>query len=441
MYNFPSKCLLFILAIASGNNLYAQTSSTSNPNTGRENDPYSKYGIGELWNGNSTAIKAMGNVTSAFRDPFLINSDNPASYSSLLITTFEGGAIASSRNITSSGGLSQRTGTSSLGYLNIGIPVNRNAGISFGLRPYAHSYYALVDTSVTPIGQTIRSYAGDGSLSYAYLGGAYSYKGISIGANFGYLFGSYRNFVSVIPNDTLATNRAYETEFAKYNKYGGIYWKAGFTYEHKLRDSNYTFRVGGTLTLGQNLNEKVNNYKISLYSFGDTTVNDTSYNSGDQKGKLTLPVSYSIGIMIARNDKWAFGADYAASNWSNFKSTPDSTVVENIGAKSYKASFGGEYTPNAEDLKNYFARVTYRFGLYFGKDYVRLQNTSLPVYGLTFGGSFPYRRNTHTHSRLHASFDIGRIGTQSNNLLQQTYVRFGLGLSFNQAWFQKRKYD
>ncbi len=29
------------------------TDNTSNPLNGRENNPYSKYGIGELWNGNN----------------------------------------------------------------------------------------------------------------------------------------------------------------------------------------------------------------------------------------------------------------------------------------------------------------------------------------------------------------------------------------------------
>ena len=441
MHNFPQRCLIIFLSITLSSGLYAQTSNTSNPNSERENNPYSKYGIGELWNGNNTALKGMGNITSAFQDPFLINSDNPASYSSLVLTTFEGGAIASSRNITTSSGLSTRTGTSSLGYLNVGLPVGKKAGVSFGLRPYARSYYALVDTIASPIGQAIRSYAGDGALSYAYLGGAYSYKGLSIGFNFGYLFGSYRNFTSVIPNDTLAVNKAYESEFSRYNRYGGLYWKGGVIYEHRLSDSNYSFRIGGTLTLGQNLNEKLSNYKISIYTFGDTTVNDTSYQSTDQKGKLSLPMSYSAGVMFSRNDKWAFGIDYAATNWSTFKSTPDSTVTDNIGSQAYKISLGGEITPNAADLKNYFARVTYRFGIYYGTDYVRLQNTTLPCYGLTFGGSFPYKRNTRSHSRFHASFDIGRIGTQSNNLLQQTYIRFGLGLSFNEKWFIPRKYD
>ena len=94
--------------------------------------------------------------------------------------------------------------------------------------------------------------------------------------------------------------------------------------------------------------------------------------------------------------------------------------------------------PNPTSIHNYLAKVTYRLGFYYGTDFVSLQNTSLPVYGITFGGSLPFKRTT---SRIHAAFDIGRLGTKTNGLIQETYVRFTLGVSFNDRWFKKRAYD
>ncbi len=441
MHNFPAKAFTIALFILMSNAIHAQTSSISNPNSERENNPYSKYGIGELWNGNNTALKGMGNITSAFQDPFLINSDNPASYSSLALTTFEGGALGSTRNIVAATGQSYTSGTASLGYLSIGIPINQKGGLSLGLRPYAKSYFALLDTIASPSGQVMRSYAGDGGLSYAYLGASYRIKGLSLGFNLGYMFGTYRKFTSVIGIDSLSTNDIYEAQFAKYNSIGGLYWKGGFMYERKLKDSDYVFRVGGTLTLGQNLNETVSQYRVSIKNFGDTLVNDTSYSDANNKGTLKLPMSYSIGVMLAKSDKWAFGLDYSATNWSQFNSSKDTAMNYGIASSNYKIAAGAQFTPNSADLLNYFSRVTYRMGVYYGTEYVRLQNIAMPVYGLTFGGSFPYKRNTRAASRLHASFDIGRLGTTSNNLLKQTYVRFGLGLSFNEKWFIPRKYE
>lgn len=444
MSHFPVKCLLVFLFVISNNAIYAQTSSVSNPNSERENNPYSKYGIGELWDGNSTAIKGMGGITSAFQDPFLINSDNPASYSALQFTTFEGGFLASSRTISSGSGASYNTGTATLGYLSIAFPLTKHGGLSLGLKPIAKSYYSLVDTLFAPtsaIGQAVRSYSGSGSLSYAYIGAAYKFKGLSVGFNFGYLFGNYQNLTTLVPIDTLATNRAYESQFSRYDHISGLYWKGGFIYEHTLPDSEYSFRVGGTLTLGQNLNDRLNNYQVSIYNFGDTLVNDTTSNTGDQKGKLKLPMSFSIGVMLERSEKWGLGIDYTTTNWSGYKSTVDTAMNYGIASSTYKFSVGGWYTPNANDLQNYFSRVTLRFGLYYGTDYIYLHNTTLPEFGVTLGGSFPYKRNTRSHSRLSTSLDIGKLGTTANSQLQEIYIRFGLGLTFNDRWFIPRKYE
>jgi hypothetical protein len=65
----------------------------------------------------------------------------------------------------------------------------------------------------------------------------------------------------------------------------------------------------------------------------------------------------------------------------------------------------------------------------------------LQQYGITFGASFPYKRNTRSYSRLHTSFDMGKLGNVNTNSTQQTYFRFGLGFSFNEKWFIPRKYD
>ena len=208
-------------------------------------------------------------------------------------------------------------------------------------------------------------------------------------------------------------------------------------WEHKL-DSSYTIRIGGTLTLSQNIGERLNAYQISVYNFGDTVVNDTSSYSGQSTGKLKLPMSYSLGVMLVKNGKWSIGADYTATKWSNFSSTPDVGLDSFVAKGSYKFSVGGEFTPDINSIRSYYSRITYRAGIYYGKDYLTFQNTQLPVYGVTLGASLPFRRSL---SHLHTSLDIGRIGTTDNNLIQETYVRFSLGMSFNDLWFIKRKYD
>ncbi|NCX95372.1 MAG: hypothetical protein EBX41_02985 [Chitinophagia bacterium] len=117
MYHLPIKpVVVLILCLLFFNCAMAQTSSVSNPTSLKENNPYSKYGVGELWNGNNTPLKAMGSITSAWNDNYLLNPDNPATYSQLSITTFEGGMAGSTRTITTAAGAKYQSATSSLGH-------------------------------------------------------------------------------------------------------------------------------------------------------------------------------------------------------------------------------------------------------------------------------------------------------------------------------------
>ncbi len=407
-----------------------------------ENNPYSKYGIGEMSNGNNAVLRGMGNITSVYKNAYVLNSDNPASYSYLERTTFEIGGTASTRTINSSN-YNYKTGTASLSYLTIGFPVSKNAGISIGFKPYSQAYYYMADTvsyttnPPSPIDSVRRNYQGQGGLNYAYLGAGARYKGVSFGFNLGYLFGTVRRITSAVPIDNQKINNAYTAAFIDYLRFGGLHWKCGLMYETKI-DSDYTFRLGGTFTLNQNLFERLNAYEISSYDLNDTLINDTTYNSGEKQGKLTLPMSFSIGAMLTHGTKWNVGLDFTMAQWSGFKSRPDTILASGVGSNSYKLSLGGEFTPDANSIRNYMARVTYRLGMYYGTDYLKLYNTVLPCYGVTAGASLPFRRS---QSQIHMAVDVGRLGLTDKSLMQHTYIRFTLGVSINDKWFMKRKYD
>jgi hypothetical protein len=186
------------------------------------------------------------------------------------------------------------------------------------------------------------------------------------------------------------------------------------------------------------LKQHFSEYHIAYYNFTDTVTRDTSYNLPETEGRLTMPLSYSVGIMLTRDNKWGVGVDYKATKWSEFKSDLNSYMNTGIAASSYRISVGGEYTPDAENLRHYLSRGTYRLGAYYGTDYLQLQNTSLPYYGITAGASLPFRR---TLSQVHAAIDVGVLGTTENNLNRHNYVRFTLGISLNDLWFVKRRLE
>lgn len=447
MSHSHNKSLLLVLLVALGNNVFGQTNAAgSNPINGKENNPYSKYGLGELRNGNNAPLRGMGNTSTAYTNPYLVNTDNPASYSFLQRTTFELGAIAATRTINGTiNGVDQKykTGTATLSYLSLAFPAGKNGGLSLGFRPYAHSYYSLVDTVHTnstpssPIGSAIKSYSGEGALNYAFIGASRKYKGLSIGINAGYLFGTYRNSASLIPIDTLSTNSAFNSQFSSNTRLGGIQWKGGLLYEVKL-DSSLVLRIGASASMSQKIKQHYNELHLIYYNFTDTFTRDTSYFVGDQKGNLTLPLSYSVGIMLAKTGKWGFGIDYAATQWSSFNSELNPQMNQGLAKASYKISAGGEYTPDATNIRRYLSRATYRLGAYYGSDYLQIQNNNLPYYGITAGLSLPFKRSL---SQIHMAVDAGVLGTTENNLIKQNYIRFTIGASLNDLWFVKRKYE
>ncbi len=420
---------LFIFLITFG----CFTSQAQNLNRLKgENSPYSRYGIGDFRNGVNVALRGMASASTAASNEYYINTDNPASYAKLKFTTYEAAGEGSSKTIVANDN-SISTGSASLSYLSIGIPLGKYAGMAIGLRPNTRVYYRMNDTTDLPdIGSSIRAYYGEGGTNYAFIGAGGQYKGFSIGFNLGYMFGTIRN-TSVVQRleDTV---RAMNADFSRYTKIGGLHWKLGAQYETKLNDK-LGLRIGATTTLGQTLNAWRDEFGLIWRISGGSTVADTAIDIREREGKIQLPLSYSAGVQIFGTDQWTVGLDFSAAQWEQFRSYDE---VDSLASSTYRIALGGEYTPNATSMYNYFQRVTYRLGVYYGKDYVRLRETDLPYFAVTAGASFPYRRSP---DRLHVALELGRRGTEDNGLIRENFFRFALGISLNDRWFVKRRYD
>lgn len=423
--------------------LAAAVFTASAQNSNKENAPYSRYGIGELRSGTNISLRGMGSTTTAYENPYSVNTENPASYSFLKLTTYEAGGEASTRTVTA-GGASYGTGSATLSYLNIGIPLGRHGGMAFGLKPQTKVYYKLQDTTnfntgggpnnqpIPGMGNNLNIYSGDGGLNYAFIGGAAKYGGFSLGFNFGYMFGTIRNSSVLQQTDTFNT---YSSEFTRYSKIGGIYYKLGAMYETPLK-KNMKLRLGATAALSQNINNWRDDYWVQFRFMSDgTQVQDTSYHANQVKGKVTLPLTYSIGAQLVGEDKWCVGLDFSAAQWSQYRNFG---AADSVADQTYRISIGGEYTPNPASLYNYLQRVTYRLGGYYGTDYVSLRGTTMNYYAITLGASLPFRRSS---DRIHTAIEIGKRGTENNGLIKENFFKFSLGISLNDKWFIKRKYD
>ncbi len=413
--------------------LLATSFTASAQKSNRENAPYSRFGIGESRNGVNTLQKGMGSIYSAYSNPYAVNTYNPASYANLKLTLYEAGGIASTRTIRSN---NERypTGQATLSHLNIGVPVGKNAGISFGLRPYSHVYYNLKDTSIQPgLGNSVTTYIGDGTMHYAFIGAGGKYKGFSVGFNFGYLFGTINKSTFIESLEDLTTVKVSNSEFSEYTKIGGIYWNTGVQHVAKITD-RLSLKSGATLTLSQQLNASRRQYWIAL-SRVVAGSEDTAFTSSTSNGKYTLPMSYSVGVQLASTDNWTLGVDFTGTQSSQFRNYGN---VDSVADYSYRLAVGGEFTPDPTAMRKYLQRVTYRLGGYYGTDNVYVNNTNINYWAVTFGASLPFKRS---NDRIHTAFEIGRRGQETNGLFSESFFKFSLGITLNDKWFIKRKYD
>ncbi len=420
-------CIVLLFGLWVNQTLFAQGFSTKNGET----SPYSRFGIGETRTGVQAMFRGMGQVTTAYQDPFTVNFSNPASYSFLKLTTYEAGGMASSRTILSDQQV-YRTGMASLSHLNLGIPLGESLGMSFGLRPMSRMYYLFNDTTQWEgLGKVISSDTGQGSVNFGFLGLAGKWKGLSLGANLGYVFGSLYQTQALVGVDTI---RYPSAVFGQSLSIGSFYYELGALYQLEWKE-DMRLRIGATARLTQDLEAKETAYWYSRSAILNGAIHDTAYRQPGTEGQVVMPARYSLGIQWEKDQQWLVGLDYQWTQWKEFRRMGE---VDSFSDQTMKVGIGLAYTPDAKSINAYWERVTYRIGGYWGTYPIRLQNTDMNCYAFTAGLSLPFKRST---DRIHLGMEWGSLGTQQNGLTRERFFKFSLGISLNDRWFIQRKYD
>ena len=151
---------------------------------------------------------ARSNAKLNDRGTNYINPTNPASFSNISLTTFEASLL--SKNIQYTSGTQSRTSSNTqLGHMALALPVSRNIGIGFGIRPFSSvGYNYQFVTSVN--GETITNvYEGSGGVNEIFLGVGYQFlNSFSVGVKGKYLFGNIIDDRRIIygPNSTFFFN-------------------------------------------------------------------------------------------------------------------------------------------------------------------------------------------------------------------------------------------
>ena len=399
--------------------------------------PYSQFGLGDLKGSFLPQNRGMAGLSQGVRKPGLydnINLANPASYSTLQLTTFDVGASMDIRQLSKTGITGKKQFNSTLSHITFGMPVNRFSAVSFGLLPYTDLGYKFSNSGLVDTNKVNYIYSGEGGVSKAYLG--YGFKlgrKFSFGFNMAYLFGNLTQSRAFEFANELTTVFNSRTQYS--NAVGGLSFDYGLQYSTDL-NSDSKFIFGYTGNAGGNLNSKNNivttRYKKDVLGNELATADSTFFAEG-AKTKIKMPISHSAGFAFEKTNSWLIGADINYSRWSDFREGNANPGLND----SYGVVVGGQITPDANSLTSYFKLVDYRLGFKYDKTFVQVSNNDINQYAVTFGFGFPLPRNRSSFYKINLSTEVGNRGTLANNLVRDRYVNIHLGFTLNDKWFQK----
>jgi len=428
------KNIFFITLLASGLSATAQTTSSS---------PYSQFALGDLKGSLLPQTRGMGGISMGIRKPGVydnINMSNPASYSTLSLTTFEVGASMDLRSLSKAGITGKSQFNSTLSHINFGVPVSKSSALSFGLVPYSDLGYQFKNSARLDTNNVEYVYGGEGGVSKAYLGYGFKLgKSLSLGFNIGYLFGSLKENRAI---DFLDKSTEFGYDLTAFNSrtqnqqsVGGFSFDLGLQYEAVLNPTTKLI-LGYAGNTGNEINSRsdvvTTRYRRDVRG-DELAIADSTYFLKGGKSKINMPMTHTAGFAFEKANSWLVGADVSYSKWSDY-----SEGAVNGGLNdSYGVAVGGQLTPDASSISNYWKLVDYRLGMKYGRTFVRIGNNDIKQYALTFGFGFPLPSNRSSFYRINLSTEVGRRGTQENNLVRDNYINVNLGFTLNDKWFQK----
>lgn len=448
----------------------------------QDNSPYARYGLGNLTPTVNSASRAMGGISAAYSDLSGINFSNPASYAGFLAhKEARSGKLQQGRAILDVGiDISNRTliapntpnkFTSSdflISYVQLGVPLRRNWGLSFGIRPVSRINYRVDRREILKdpitgnvIDSSVTQFRGSGGSFMPSLGTGFGFKisddsvrngrlthTMRFGGSIGYLFGNretktLRNLINNV--DVYAAS-----DHTTQSSFGDIVFNTGFQYQiekfNSVKERLTIIRLGASGNWKQDLSASQDRVvrTYGLGNAGEQLEIDSVYEQNDIKGKVTYPGMYTVGALFQLVNKdgtgWMVGADFSQGKWSDYRFFGQKDSVQD----NWTVNMGASFTTRPRPGK-FFNITTYRLGFFVGEDYIRVDD-KMPQFGVTLGAGLLMTNFNAMAARqgqsttLNLAFEYGRRGN-NDNLLRENLFRFSVGLNLNDMWFRKRKYD
>jgi tetrahydromethanopterin S-methyltransferase subunit F len=450
------KKFLFLIFTFS---IFSATAQVDAPPT--DNSPYSRLGLGDFINNNFAANGAMGNLSAAYHNPYLLNVLNPAASSQLVSTAYEVGIGTRFSKLKDNKDKTASTTNVNIDYLALGFPLKNQIneifdrrkksdyklGMHLALLPYTNvGYDVKLERSVPNVDTATYQYLGSGGTYKLLWGNSIAYKGFSIGANLGYLFGRIKSDRQVIFN-SLKDN--YEVQVIDGTRYKGFVWSLGSQYIYEFKSKNKAGKLepnGKKITIGMYGNSPNNinsvsdaTYARTNYSYvvGNTSIARDSVlrQSKGVEGNVKLPAEFSVGATYQKGNKFLAGINYTTAKWSSYENDAQPEKMSD----AYRLGVGVEYTPDIASYDKYRKRIRYRFGLNTWSDPRTVNGNQLKGQSVSIGFGMPLVMPRQQVSFVNITLEAGKSGTDA---LMQDFFKTTIGFTLNDnSWFYKRRYN
>ncbi|MDE6368182.1 MAG: hypothetical protein K2K94_02990 [Muribaculaceae bacterium] len=414
-----SKLLFGIIAlqILGASSIYAQNGTMT---------PYSRYGYGILSDNASGAQRTMGGVGYAMNSGRQINVMNPASYAAIDSLTFLFDMGFDLTNLwqkeTVDGSVlsDQQTGAG-LSYITMQFPIGRRMGMSVGLLPYSSVGYAF--GSDIDNGSTSRQ--GSGSINELYVGVAGRlFKGLSLGVNVAYMFGTTFNDSYAYTNTGSTTLFERELEVAD--------WRVdiGLQYNFSVSPKN-RFNLGVVYSPKKDFHGNAITYAYDVNQEASPVESDKMKLAGN----FSMAETWGAGIGWEWDKRLYTEVDFTYQPWS--KTKYQGVMQDGADAQlndRYKVAVGAQFTPKLRG--NYFESIQYRVGGFYNRDYLRVMGNDVKEYGATVGFGLPVPA---LKTIINVGLEWKHRQANPNPLIKENYLSVTFGFNINELWFRPSK--
>ena len=422
-----NKYFLLTILFFSSSILFSQT------NTG---SPYSINELGEINFSGNVSNLSMGGIDVKV-DSIEVNLNNPASYAKLKTSNYLVGTffkLSSFSNTIANENIS----SSNINYIAVGIPVKK-FGFGFGVLPYSSIGFNLQSDESYNTNNSVntRLFAANGGINRVFFSVGFPLtKFLSLGLTTNYNFGKF--------------------EYESFNLYEGVNYGIYSNSSSDISGFNYQFSSNIDIPIKKDLNfnimlsyspssilNSVNTQDlytsttnlINLNSLGDF-VEVNLEERGLKSTELRVPKKYIYGVGLGNYNKWYIGAQIEKRFSSNFENR--FLNIKNIDYRDSESfSIGGSYIPEYSYLTSIWKRTVYRFGIKSEKKSIIVNNLPINQFSLNLGVGFPLSGL----SKANLGLEFGQIGEENNLIVMENYWSIRLGLSLNDIWFIRRKYN